>query len=57
MNPKAETVEEFQRRRKMLHLGMVKLARDDLDRLIAMQLQEIQVVGGLFRTCLNTIVL
>ena len=32
MNPKAETVEELQSRRKRLHLGMVKLAREDLER-------------------------
>ncbi len=30
MNPKAETVEELQGRRKKLHMGMVKLAREDL---------------------------
>ena len=32
VNPKAETVEELQSRRKRLHLGMVKLAREDLER-------------------------
>ncbi len=31
MNPKAETVEELQARRKNLYLGMLKLAREDLD--------------------------
>ena len=30
VNPKAETVEELQRRRKHLHMGMLKLAREDL---------------------------
>ncbi len=30
VNPKAETVEELQGRRKNLHLGMLKLAREDL---------------------------
>ena len=30
MNPKAETVEELQGRRKALHLGMCKLLREDL---------------------------
>jgi hypothetical protein len=30
VNPKAETVEELQRRRKGLHLGMCKLLREDL---------------------------
>ncbi len=30
VNPKAETVEELQGRRKSLHLGMIKLAREDL---------------------------
>ena len=31
MNPKAETVEELQGRRKHLHMGMLKLAREDLN--------------------------
>ncbi len=30
VNPKAETVEDLQRRRKGLHLGMCKLLREDL---------------------------
>ena len=30
LNPKVETVEELQSRRKNLHMGMVKLARQDL---------------------------
>ncbi len=30
VNPKAETVEELQGRRKTLHMGMLKLAVDDL---------------------------
>jgi hypothetical protein len=30
VNPKAETVEELLTRRKNLHLGMLKLAREDL---------------------------
>ncbi len=30
MNPKAETVEELQARRKNLHMGMLKLAKEDL---------------------------
>ncbi len=30
VNPKAETVEELKQRRKNLHLGMMKLAREDL---------------------------
>ncbi len=30
VNPKAETVEELLARRKNLHIGMVKLAREDL---------------------------
>ena len=36
-------MEDLQRRRMALHLGMVKLAREDLDRLIALQLEEFQV--------------
>jgi hypothetical protein len=31
VNPKAETVEELQGRRKGLHMGMVKLAKEDLN--------------------------
>jgi hypothetical protein len=31
VNPKAETVEELQGRRKALHMGMLKLAREDLN--------------------------
>ncbi len=30
MNPKAETVEELLARRKNLHMGMLKLAKEDL---------------------------
>ncbi len=30
VNPKAETVEELQMRRKALHMGMCKLLREDL---------------------------
>jgi hypothetical protein len=30
VNPKAETVEELLARRKNLHMGMLKLAREDL---------------------------
>ncbi len=30
MNPKAETVEDLLARRKNLHMGMLKLAREDL---------------------------
>ena len=31
VNPKVETVEELQARRKNLHLGMMKLAKEDLN--------------------------
>ena len=31
VNPKAETVEELQGRRKHLHMGMLRLAREDLN--------------------------
>ena len=34
MNPKAETVEELQGRRKALHVGMMKLVREDLSLLL-----------------------
>ena len=39
MSPKADTVEDLQRRRKRLHVGMAKLAYDDLDR----QVTQVQV--------------
>ncbi len=34
VNPKAETVEELQGRRKALHVGMMKLVREDLSLLL-----------------------
>ena len=41
-------MEELQRRRMTLHLGMIKLAREDLDRLIGVQLEEFQVSSTVF---------
>jgi hypothetical protein len=32
VNPKAESCEELESRRKRLHMGMIKLAREDLAR-------------------------
>jgi hypothetical protein len=32
VNPKAESCEELESRRKRLHVGMCKLAREDLER-------------------------
>ncbi len=43
MNPKAETVEELQGRRKNLHMGMLKLAREDLANCLQAALDAAQV--------------
>ncbi len=45
VNPKAETVEELQSRRKRLHLGMVKLAREDLERLALQTVDDFKVTS------------
>lgn len=44
MNPKAETVEELQGRRKRLHLGMCKLLREDLAHLAEQKLLKAEVL-------------
>ncbi len=41
VNPKADTVEELQGRRKRLHMGMCKLLRDDLAFLAAARLADL----------------
>jgi hypothetical protein len=43
VNPKAETVEELQGRRKALHLGMLKLAREDLARTLGASIDDFKV--------------
>ena len=43
MNPKAETCEDLQSRRKRLHLGMCRLAREDLERKALEKEAEFQV--------------
>ena len=43
MNPKAETVEDLQGRRKRLHVGMCKLAREDLERTVRQAEEGFQV--------------
>ena len=43
MNPKAETCEDLQSRRMRLHLGMCKLAREDLERKALEKEAEFQV--------------
>ncbi len=43
VNPKAETVEELQGRRKQLHMGMLKLAREDLSFALLAALDAFQV--------------
>ena len=52
VNPKAETVEELQRRRKGLHMGMCKLLREDLsiiaEKRAAMKDQEVRKGGHAF---------
>ena len=47
VNPKAETVEELQGRRKHLHMGMMKLAKQDL----ALALQAARDDDALVHTC------
>jgi hypothetical protein len=44
VNPKAETVEELQGRRKALHIGMCKLAMEDLSRDIHAGLDAFSVI-------------
>ncbi len=46
MNPKAETVEELQRRRKGLHLGMCKLLREDLSIMAERRAEEVLACSG-----------
>ncbi len=57
MNPKAETVEELQRRRKGLHLGMCKLLREDLsimaEQRAASNDQEVRKAAHVARTLLQ----
>ncbi len=43
VNPKTETVEELLARRKNLHMGMLKLAREDLHYTLQAKLEEFQV--------------
>ena len=50
VNPKAETVEELQGRRKALHLGMCKLLREDLALKAEQRLADQQAGPGEIRT-------
>ena len=43
VNPRAETVEDLQGRRKRLHMGMCKLLREDLAHLAEQKLACIEV--------------
>ena len=47
VSPKADTVEELQSRRKRLHVGMAKLAYDDLHRQVVQVQADAQVRNGL----------
>ena len=47
VNPKAETCEDLQSRRKRLHVGMCKLAREDLERLVKQKESEFKVLHEL----------
>ena len=47
VNPKAETCEDLQSRRKRLHLGMCKLAGEDLERKALEKEAEFHVSLGL----------
>ena len=49
VSPKADTVEELQSRRKRLHVGMAKLAYDDLHRQVVQVQADAQVRNGLQR--------
>ena len=49
VSPKADTVEELQSRRQRLHLGMAKLAHDDLHRQLVQAQADAQVRNGLPR--------
>ena len=52
MNPRAETVEDLKSRRKRLHLGMVKLAREDLERQTMHMEEGFKVGTRAFSCCL-----
>ncbi len=43
VNPKAETVEELKARRKNLHMGMLKLSKEDLHHTLQEALNAFQV--------------
>ncbi len=45
MNPKAETVEELLARRKNLHMGMLKLAKEDLARTLQAGIDDFKVLN------------
>ena len=47
VSPKADTVEELQSRRKRLHVGMAKLAHDDLHRQLVQVQADALVRNGL----------
>ena len=48
MNPKADTVEDLQGRRKLLHMSMATLAEGDLHRQVAKIDEVVQVRGGVW---------
>jgi hypothetical protein len=47
VNPKAESCEDLKSRRKRLHVGMCKLAREDLERLLQQNASEFKVLHEL----------
>ena len=49
MNPKADTVEDLQGRRKLLHMSMATLAEGDLHRQVAKIDEVVQVRSGVWR--------
>ena len=48
VNPKADTVEDLQGRRKLLHMSMATLAEGDLHRQVAKIDEVVQVSGGVW---------
>ncbi len=52
MNPKTETVEELRNRRKNLHMGMLKLAREDLALRLQAELDSFEVLIDTRKNCI-----
>jgi len=55
VNPKAETVEELKARRKNLHMGMLKLSKEDLHHTLQAALNAFQVLTSTSHTHWHTL--